>query len=387
MRSEKIAKIGIIGTGFIGTGLKRTIQRLPDMEIACILTQRNPRDFPDENIYTNSILELIEKSNLVVECNGNPVYATELLCQVLDAGLPVVTMDAELHVTSGTYLSTKGLITEAEGDQPGALAALNRSIVEVGFKPLVYGNLKGFLNLNPIPEEMEYWAKKQGISVEQVTGATDGTKIQIEQVFVANGLGAIVAKQGLFGYETLTIEEGSKKLAHRAKETGSPISDYLLCSPNAERKFPAGVFITAEYDQVEAPTLKYLKLGEGPFYTLIQNYHLIYLEIPVTIRQVLSGKGILLNNGSHPSASVCTIAKHELSPGTIINRANRYFHVRGEALSIKNALHYVPIGLMYDVVIRRKVEPGQMLLFDDVEIKDSKAYECWQYVLDLYGNS
>jgi len=387
MRSEKIAKIGIIGTGFIGTGLKRTIQRLPDMEIACILTQRNLGNFPDKNIYTNSILELIEKSDLVVECNGNPVYATELLCQVLDAGLPVVTMDAELHVTSGTYLSTKGLITEAEGDQPGALAALNRSIVEVGFKPLVYGNLKGFLNLNPIPEEMEYWAKKQGISVEQVTGATDGTKIQIEQVFVANGLGAIVAKQGLFGYETLTIEEGSKKLAHRAKETGSPISDYLLCSPNAERKFPAGVFITAEYDQVEAPTLKYLKLGEGPFYTLIQNYHLIYLEIPVTIRQVLSGKGILLNNGSHPSASVCTIAKHELSPGTIINRANRYFHVRGEALSIKNALHYVPIGLMYDVVIRRKVEPGQMLLFDDVEIKDSKAYEAWQYVLDLYGDS
>jgi len=387
MRLEQIAKIGIIGTGFIGSGLKRTIQRLPDMEVSCILTQRTPDDFPGENIYTNSIQKLIEKSDLVVECNGNPVYATELLCQVLDAGLPVVTMDAELHVTSGTYLSTKGLVTEAEGDQPGALAALNRRVVEVGFKPLVYGNLKGFLNLNPTPEEMEYWAKKQGISVEQVTGATDGTKIQIEQAFVANGLGAVIARQGLFGYEAMTIDEGSKMLALRAKETGCPISDYLLCSPKAERKFPAGVFITAEYDHVEATTLKYLKLGEGPFFTLLQNFHLIYLDIPITIRQVLKGEGILLNNSSHPNASVCTIAKHELNPGTVINRANRHFHVRGEALSIKDALHHVPIGLMYDVVVRRKVEPGQMLLVDDVEIKESKAYEAWQYTVGLFGGS
>jgi len=283
MRLNKVSKIGIIGTGFVGSGLKRTINVLSDMEVSCVLTRRNLED-----IHTNSVQELIDKSELVVECNGDPVYATNILSQVMDAGIPVATMDAELHITSGSYLSTKGLITEAEGDQPGVLAAMKRNLVSMGFDPLVYGNLKGFLNLNPTLEEMQYWASVQGISLEQVVGFTDGTKVNIEQALVANGLGAVVAKRGMYGIESEDIINDSKKLAHRSKEIGKPISDYLLQSPNAKTKFPAGVFITAEYDKEQAPALKYLKLGKGPYYTLIRNYHLIHLEIPATIRQVFS---------------------------------------------------------------------------------------------------
>lgn len=383
MRLDKIAKIGIIGTGFVGGGLKKTIDILSDMETSCVLTRRNLQDFPDEDVYTHSVQELIDKSELVVECNGDPVYVTEIIRRVMEAGIPVVTMDAELHITSGSYLSTKGFITEAEGDQPGVLAALKQNLVSMGFKPLVYGNLKGFLNLTPTLEEMEYWAKVQGISIEQVTGFTDGTKVQIEQTLVANGLGAVIARQGMYGYESEDIDRDSKRLATHAKEIGNPISDYLLCSPQAKQKFPAGVFITAEYDQLQAPALKYLKLGEGPYYTLIRNYHLIHLEIPATIRNVLQGGSVLLDNSSHPTASVCVIAKKVLEPGTIIKRADRNFQVRGEALPITDAPNHVPIGLMSDVVIKRCVEPGQMIEFDDVELPDSTAYDGWKYTLGL----
>jgi predicted homoserine dehydrogenase-like protein len=383
MLLEKTAKIGIIGTGFIGSGLIRTINRLPDMEVACVLTRRNLQDFDHDANYTNSVQELIDKSEIVVECNGDPVYVTEVLDRVMDAGIPVVTMDAELHITSGSYLERKGLITEAEGDQPGALAALHRDMVSVGLKPLVYGNLKGFLNFTPTRDDMQFWSKKQGISIEQVVGATDGTKLQIEQAFVANGLGAVIAKQGLLGFESEDINQGAIKLASIAKEMNTPISDYLLCSPQAKQRFPAGVFITTECDPSDAATMQYLKLGEGPFYTLIRNYHLIYMEIPLTIRQVLRGQGGLLNNSSHPTASVCAIAKIELRPGTLIKRSDRNFQIRGEAITIKDAPKHVPIGLMSDVIIRRRVEPGQMIEFDDVEIATSKAYEGWQYTLSL----
>ncbi|MEA3357487.1 MAG: NAD(P)-dependent oxidoreductase, partial [Patescibacteria group bacterium] len=325
----------------------------------------------------------IDKSDLIVECNGNPIYATEILCKVLDADIPVVTLDAELHITAGSYLSTKGLITEAEGDQPGALAALKKDMVSMGFKPLVYGNLKGFLNLNPTPEEMKYWAKKQGISTRIVTSATDGTKIQVEQSLVANGLGAVVARQGLYGYESVDIEKDAKRLALHAKEINQPISDYLLKSSQSEGKFPKGVFITAEYDQSQASVFEYLKLGEGPFYTLVQNYFLCHLEVPKTIRQVLQDRSVLLDNSSHPTSGVCAIAKIDLEPGMPINWDNRPFHVRGEALSIKDAPNHVPIGLMNDVVIQRKVEAGQMLHFDDVEIPESKAYDAYKFTLNL----
>jgi predicted homoserine dehydrogenase-like protein len=387
MLKNKIAKIGIIGTGFVGGGLKKTINVLPDMEVSSVLTRRDLIDFPDEDIYTHSVHELIDKSDLIVECNGDPVYATEIICEILDAGLPVVTMDAELQITSGSYLSTLGLITEAEGDQPGALAAMKRNLVSMGFEPLVYGNLKGFLNLNPSLEEMEYWSRVQGISLEQVVGFTDGTKVNIEQALVANGLGAVIAKQGMFGLESDDIIVDSKKLAAKAKEIGHPISDYLLQSPHATNKFPAGVFITAEYSQEQAPALKYLKLGKGPYYTLIRNYHLVHLEIPWTIRQVLRHQDVLLDNSSQPTASVCAVAKKVLKPGTVIRRADRNFQVRGEAIRIMDAPNHVPIGLVKDLIVKHEIEPGQMLEFDDLEIPSSKAYDAWQYTLDLVKNN
>lgn len=383
MKSGHKWKIGIIGTGFIGSGLKRRIESMPDMEVACILTQRPRQDFSNEELYTNSVHELIDKSELVVECNGNPIYATEILCQVMDADIPVVTMDAELHITSGSYLSTRGLITEGKGDQPGALAAFKQKVESIGFKPLVYGNLKGFLNHNPTQEEMVYWAEVQGITIKEVTGATDGTKVQVEQAFVANGLGAAIAKQGMFGFEIEDIEEGSKKLASYAKETQQPISDYLLRSPKMKGKFPKAVFITAEHDPQEASALKYLNLGEGPYYTLINNYYLCHLETPITIRKVLLEKDVLLDNGANPTASVCAIAKQELLPGTALTWMNRSIYLRGEALAIKDHPNHVPIGLMNDAVIKRKVEPGQMLEFDDVEIPESKAYQGWLYTREL----
>jgi predicted homoserine dehydrogenase-like protein len=385
MPSEKQAKIGIIGTGFIGNGLKKVIGLLTDMTVSSVLTHRNLDHFPGESVYTNSVQELIDKSDLVVECNGNPVYATEILEQVMEAGIPVVTLDSELHITSGSYLITKGFITEAEGDQPGELAKLHSEIDTVGFKPLVFGNFKGFLNHNPTYEEMQYWSKVQGISIKQVTEATDGTKVQIEQAMVANGLGAVIAKRGLYGPESETINEGANILAEIAKQQGSPISDYLLCSPLAKQKFPAGVFITAEFDPSQADALRYFRLGEGPYYTLVHNYHLCQLEVPNTIRQVFLGNGVFLNNSEQPTASVGAIAKKEMKPGTVIPHDIRSFHVRGEALTIKDYPNHVPIGLMHDVVVKRTVEPGQMVAFDDVDIPDSKAYDAWKFTLNLLG--
>lgn len=374
-------RVGIIGTGFIARGLRMVVEQLPDMEVSRMLTRRNLDDFPAGDLYTNSVDELLDKSQVVVECAGDPIFGTDVIAQAMEASLPVVTMDAELQVTTGTYLSTKGYLTEAEGDQPGALAALAREALAMGFKPLVYGNLKGYLNHNPTRTDMNHWAEVQGISLDQVTAFTDGTKLQLEQVLVANGLGATIARQGLLGYESAEVDEGSYRLATDAKNLGIPISDYLLSAPGTAKKLPAGVFITAEHEERQAPALKYLKLGEGPYYTLLRNYHLCHLEIPKTIREAINGDGVLLDNSTKPTASVVAIAKTKLKAGTRIKRALGSFEVRGEAILIKSMPTHLPIGLMRNVVMKHTVEPGQVLTLEDVEIPETLAYQAWQYTL------
>lgn len=99
----------------------KAIECQPDMVVSAVLTRRPLSDFPLSELHTQSVDELLNKSQVIIECAGDPIYGTEVVARALEASLPVITMDAELQVTAGTYLSTLGVFTEAEGDQPGAL--------------------------------------------------------------------------------------------------------------------------------------------------------------------------------------------------------------------------------------------------------------------------
>lgn len=371
MHTPKTFSIGLVGTGFIASGFARLIQNhAPDLELRAVLTRRpleQADGFPFPDRLTHSLQHLIDECDVVVECSGDVLHATDVIDQALRAGKPVVTMNSEFHVTTGSYFADKGLLTEAEGDQPGSIAALREEAIMMGFKPLVYGNMKGFLNHHPTPEEMAYWAGKQGISVAQTTSFTDGTKIQIEQALVANGFGATITGQGMQGPKTTDVTKAAIDLARSAAERGHAIADYVLAPGNA------GVFVVGTHDKSEWKALNYLKLGDGPYYVLVRPFHLCQYEIIKTLRRVLQGGGVLLNNSSQPTISIVGIAKTELRAGTPIDRAIGGFQVRGEAVRIQDAPNHVPIGLIQNALVRRNIAPGQTITFDDVELPDTLA--------------
>ena len=64
---------------------------------------------------------------------------------------------AEVHhtVTAGSCFVHKGNLSEAEGDQPGCQAALKEEAEALGFRAVVYGNMKGVLNHEPTREDVE----------------------------------------------------------------------------------------------------------------------------------------------------------------------------------------------------------------------------------------
>ncbi len=377
-------RIGIIGSGFIARGLAAHLIRQPDLTLTKVLTRRPVSavpDFPVADRLTNSIEEVIEHSDLVVECSGDVIHGTAMLIPVLDAQLPVVTMDAELQVTTGSYLLQRGFITEAEGDQPGCLAALHEEAVAMGFQPLVYGNIKGFLNENPTAEEMNFWSQKQGISLTQVTGATDGTKIQCEQALVANGLGADIGQPGLSYLASESVPAGAQQLAALAQARGRPISDCLLSAPPPAPKLPAGVFVAGTHEPEQQDALRYYKLGDGPYYTLLRSFFLPHLEIIKTIRRVLRGEGALLTNSAKPRVGVAAVTKRSLARGEQIDAYERNFATRGVAVHIAEEPDMLPFGLLHDALIRHAVEPGQLLTFADVELPDSPALQAWQSII------
>ncbi len=372
-------RIGIIGTGFMGKGMAMAVERQPEMTLSKVLTRRNLyycSEYPYQEALTNSIHDLIEHCDLVVEASGDVLYGTEMIEMVMEAGLPVVTMNVDLQLTTGSYFAGKGVITEIEGDQPGSLAALHENVVQMGFKPLVYGNVKGFLDENPKRDDMIFWGNKQGISLDMVTAFTDGTKVQMEQALVANWLGIGIAQQGLLGLQAESIEASAEPLASTAKRLGYPISEYII-----SRKAPPGVFVVAEHDPRMKQHLTYYKMGEGPYYTIVVPYHMCHLEGLKTIRRVLEGRGALINNGVSPTISVAAIAKRELAGGERIHKASGSFEFRGTAVRIEEHPDHVPIGLLNQAVLKRPLEEGQIVRFEDVELPDSLALRAWHEIL------
>ncbi|MBN1153099.1 MAG: NAD(P)-dependent oxidoreductase [Dehalococcoidia bacterium] len=373
-------RVGVIGSGFISKGLVLSLENCCDLKVSKVLTRSDVRarvDFPRPDLLAGRVEELLATSDVVVECSGDVLHATEMADAVLASGLPLVTMDAELQVTTGSYFAGRGVFTEAEGDQPGCLAALNEDVVQMGFRPLVFGNIKGFLNLNPTREDMEYWGARQGISMVRVVSFTDGTKLQMEQALAANGLGATIAVDGMSGPQVGRVGDALEQLAAAAERTGQPIADYVLSSGS-----PPGVFIIARHSQYaqQSPYLRNYKLGDGPYYLLLRNYHLCHLEIPATIRRVMAGGGVLLNNSHVPAVSVAAVAKRRLEPGRELRHGIGGFDVRGEAIRFVDHLSHCPIGLLQEATICRGVEEGGMLSMEDVELPDSLALRAWRTV-------
>jgi len=373
-----MSKISVIGTGFIAKGLINLLLENPNHSLGKILTRTDidkRNDLSQSQYLTNNLDELIENSDLIVECTGDVIYASETIGKILDASIPVVTMNAEFQATVGSYFIDKGLLTEAEGDQPGVLAMLHEEAISMGFKPLVYGNMKGYLNHNPTLEDMKFWSQKQDFSLDMTTSFTDGTKVQIEQALIANGLNTTILQDGLLGPVDDNLLHGGRILAEKAKKLGSPVSDYLI-SPNIN----PGVFIVAEHNSNHRQSLQSYKMGEGPYYVLERPYHLTYFEIIKTIDRVLKGGGVLLNNSQNPTISVSAIAKRDLKPGDTIKKGIGSFDVRGIAVKIKEHKGHIPIGLMKNVLIKRPVSAGAELTFDDVELPASLAVEAWKSI-------
>lgn len=371
-------RIGIVGSGFIGKGLAKALQNQTDLIVTKVLTRSfigERKDHPLHYLLTNSIQELIENSDLIVECSGDVFHGSDVINQAINAKLPVVTMNTELQVTTGSYFASRGFITEAEGDQPGSQAALHENVIQMGFEPLVYGNIKGFLNKSPKLEDMLYWSKRNKISLEMVTSFTDGTKVEFEQTLVANGLGVNLLPGGILSPASEDLYEGAELLAEKAETFGHAISDYVLSA-----KAPAGVFITGKHHENQKDALRYLKLGEGPYYTIIQPFHLCHLEIIKTIRRVFKRNQILINNSLVPTFSMAAVAKKKLVPGDRIAKGVGSFEVRGKAIKIEDHVNHIPIGLLNQAVITKNVNEGEMLEFSDVEIPEHLALKAWQEI-------
>ena len=81
MSNLQVKRVGVVGTGMISRCFVRLIAKhYKDLVISKVFTRRSLNtisDFPLPECLTNSLDEVLDNSDLIVECSGDVYHGTE----------------------------------------------------------------------------------------------------------------------------------------------------------------------------------------------------------------------------------------------------------------------------------------------------------------------
>jgi predicted homoserine dehydrogenase-like protein len=306
---------------------------------------------------------------VVVEATGAMEHGTRVILAALESGRHVVSMNAEVDALIGHHLDAVAdandvTYTIADGDQPGVLLRMIDETHQLGLEVAVALNCKRNLDVHQSQADSRPYAERDGTSVAMTTAFGDGTKMHIENVVTANLSGLRPPPIGTPGVET--------ELARVADDVrGSAITEGSVHF-TLGGDFGGGVVVLARSADpaFDAPYLRYGKLGDGPWYPVFRPYHLIHMEVPTTIEQVVAGGPALGQRTETPVASCVAVAKRDLASGAGLDGIGGDA-CYGVAADHEEGAALLPIGLAQHATLRRDVAQDRPVTLDDVELDES----------------
>jgi predicted homoserine dehydrogenase-like protein len=397
LRGDDELRVALIGAGMVGSNMTYQINFTPGMRTALIVNRSTDNavaayvraGFAVEDIVvseeplvisaalragkpavTSSIETMlqVDEVEIVFEATSSAEFGTHAIRTSLEGGLDVVTMNAEADSTVGWLLKTvadkNGVVyTLADGDQPGVLGRLIEFVESSGFEIVSAVNCKGFMDVHATPESIMEWSIKQGTSQQMTTSFTDGTKMNIEQANLANAYNLHPEVRGMRGIRST--------LATVTEDMVAALDGHHTVEYTIGGDFAGGVFVVGHSDSHEMvqPALRYLKMGEGPYYTFYRPYHLVHIEAPLSIAEVYLDKEPTVAPAGPFVTEVVAIAKRDLEPGEILDGIGGYT-CYGEIDTIENTAGLLPVGLTENVRVVKPVALDEPIPLDAVELDD-----------------
>ena len=398
-------RVGLVGAGFMGRGLvNQIVNSPPGRDVVAIANRTGPTAVranteagltPVEVSTTGEVeaaiaqgtpavlgdafaLVAAENIDVLVDVTGAVEFGARVTVAAIERGLPVVTMNAELDGTVGPLLAEKarqagGVLTGADGDQPGVQANLLRFVKGIGITPLVAGNIKGLQDEYRNPTTQQGFAEKWGQDPYMVTSFADGTKVSFEQAIVANAFGFTVGERGMYGrdhaghVDELTGVYDVEEL----RELGGVV-DYVVGA-----KPGPGIYVLGTHDDPkQRHYLNLYKLGEGPLYSFYTPYHLCHFEVPNTIVRAVDFADAALTPPGAQRVDVVATAKRDLKAGHTLDGLGGYdSYGVAEASAVTRSERLLPMGVAEGGVLTRDVAKDEVLTYDDVTLPPGRLID------------
>jgi predicted homoserine dehydrogenase-like protein len=364
-------RVAVVGAGFMGRGLLSVLERRAGLVPALVVNRTPERAVEalvavgvaresivvsdDANriadsiasgrraVTTNPEAAAVAPVELVIEATLSLGFAARAIMAALAAGRDVISLNAELHATLGSLLIDHArrhgaVYTVADGDQHGVLLRQLDAVEAMGFELVAALNCKRNLDVRQDPDSSRPYAERDGTTLAMTTSAGDGTKMQIENAVVANLSGLVPDRRGMHGVPT-TLERVVADVVETISQRG--VVEYTLGGD-----FGGGVAVIGYADDsATRHYMRYVKMGDGPYYLFFRPYHLLHFEVTQTIAAVLLDRQSV---GSPPPgppvAEVVAIAKRPLEPGTPLDGIGG-FAAYGHVDTVAGAEGLLPIGL------------------------------------------
>lgn len=407
--SGKPVRIGLIGSGEMGTDIVTRAAMMDGVEVAAI-SEINPSaahkaveiarttdGFSADANSAETLNTVIESGktaiadnadailesgliDVVIDATGIPAVGAEIGLKAMERGKHLVMMNVEADVTIGAYLRREAdrlgvVYSLGAGDEPSSCMELIEFVSAMGHKIVCAGKGKNNpLNIDALPEAYMEEAARRHMNPRLLVEFVDGSKTAVEMCAIANATGLIPDCDGMHGPAA-----GPKELAKTLipKKDGGLLDGIGRVDYSIGKGVSPGVFVVieAEHPRIRE-RLKDLKMGDGPYFEFIRPYHLTSLEVPLTCaRAVLYGKADMVPL-DQPVAEVAAVAKRDLKPGETLDQIGEYTY-RAWAMETSRArlARALPAGLLTGAVTTAAIAKGELITARNTTLPDARIVD------------
>jgi predicted homoserine dehydrogenase-like protein len=391
-------RIGVIGSGEMGTDLVTQCMLMKGVHLAAISTRRPHTAraairiaYGDETmaceadtestvtaaieagriaITSNERLVTNPLIDVVIDATGKPGVAADFDLMAMEHGKHLVMMNVEADVTIGPWLKMQAdrlgvVYSVGAGDEPSSCMELIEFAAALGYTIVSAGKGKNNpLNHDAVPDDYAEEAARRNMNPRMLVEFVDGSKTMVEMCAIANATGLVPDVPGMHG-PNAGRDELARVLIPR--EHGGVLSKKGVVDYTIGKGVAPGVFVVVEATHPRIiERMDDLHVGKGPYYVFHRPYHLTSLEVPLTAARImLTGKPDMVPL-PRPVAEVCAVAKRDMKPGEPLDAIGETCYrswtmLAGDARAAKA----IPVGLLEGGRVTAAVRKGELLTRDN----------------------
>jgi predicted homoserine dehydrogenase-like protein len=391
-------RIGVIGSGEMGTDLVTQGMLMPGISV-CAVSTRRPHtaheairiaygddamaceaDTPSKvteaieagkiAITSNEMLVTNPLIDVVIDATGKPGVAADFCLSAMEHGKHLVMMNVEADVTIGCLLKQEAdrlgvVYSVGAGDEPSSCMELIEFATALGYTIVSAGKGKNNpLNHDAVPDDYREEAIRRNMNPRMLVEFVDGSKTMVEMCAIANATGLVPDVPGMHGPKA-DRDELARVLVPR--EDGGILLKKGVVDYTVGKGVAPGVFVIVEATHPRiVERMDDLHIGRGPYYSFFRPYHLTSLEVPLTAARImLYGKPDMVPL-PRPTAEVCAVAKRDLAAGETFDAIGETCY-RSWTMTVGDARDHkaIPVGLLEGGKVLKPVRKGELLTTDN----------------------